>query len=232
MIITPIKTRIFQEGENLLDFILEHIPSLEDWDILVITSKIVALAEWRTFVPQDENEKLEYIKSAGIYIKKTKHVHLSFVAWLPMANAGIDESNGNGKCIMLPKDSYKTAYTLQTFLRGRFGIKNLGIIITDSRTIPFRNGTTWVSLGHTGFEGIRDYRAKLDIYGRPFHYARTNVPDALATAAVHTMWEWDECQPLAIIRDPRITYTDERQDGEDLGIDPEDDMYGPLFLGT
>ena len=38
-----------------------------------------------------------------------------------------------------------------------------------------------------GFDGIRDYVGKLDIFGRPFHYARTNIPDALATAAVHMM---------------------------------------------
>jgi dihydrofolate synthase / folylpolyglutamate synthase len=105
------------------------------------------------------------------------------------ANAGIDESNGDGKCILLPRDSYETAYILWRELREISGIENLGIIITDSRTIPFRNGTTGVSLGHAGFEGIRDYRARLDIFGRPFHYARTNIPDALATAAVHLMGE-------------------------------------------
>jgi dihydrofolate synthase / folylpolyglutamate synthase len=108
---------------------------------------------------------------------------------MPMANAGIDESNGDGKCILLPKDSYETAYTLWDQLRKKYTLKNLGIIITDSRTIPFRNGTTGVSLGHMGFEGIRDYRTKLDIFGRSFHYARTNVPDALGTAAVHLMGE-------------------------------------------
>jgi dihydrofolate synthase / folylpolyglutamate synthase len=229
MIVTPIHTRIFLEWESLIDFIDAYIPTLEDGDILVVTSKIVALAESRTFTPRDDAEKLEYIKRAGIYIRKTKYVHLSLVWGLPIANAGIDESNADGKCILLPEDSYETAYILWRELRARYSIENLGIIITDSRTMPLRVGTTGVSLGHMGFHWLRDYREEKDLFGRPFHFSRTNIPDALATAAVHLMWEWDECQPLAVIKDPHVTYTDERQNGEDLIIEPEDDMYGSLF---
>lgn len=273
MITTPIKTRIFREGENLLDFIEEHIdfchscecrnlrwnlrqdsgtslewqiqeqdfslhskwqkpekPILQDGDILVITSKIVALSESRTFIAHTPEEKLEYIRAESSWYTRTKYVHLTIHDRMPMANAGIDESNGNGKCIMLPRDSYLSAYSLWLQIREKYNIANLGIIISDSRTIPFRNGTTGVSLGHMGFEWIRDYRGKTDIFGRPFHYARTNVPDALATSAVHTMGEWDESQPLAIIRDPHVTYTHDRQNGDTLIIDPEDDMYAPLFI--
>ena len=149
---------------------------------------------------------------------------------MPMANAGIDESNGNGKCIMLPRDSYESAYQMWREIREKYSIANLGIIITDSHTVPFRKGTTGVSLGHIGFEGIRDYIGKPDIFGRLFAFSRANIVDALATSAVHTMGEGDECQPLAVIKNPLVTYTDKRQNGDDLIIDPEDDMYGPLFL--
>lgn len=229
MIVTPIRTRIFLEWESLINFIGEHISSLEDGDILVITSKILALAESRTFTAHTPDEKLEYIRAESSWYARTKYVHLTIHDRMPMANAWIDESNGNGKCILLPRDSYFSAYEIWHQLREKYRINDLGIIISDSRTIPFRNGTTGVSLWHMGFEGIRDYVGKLDIFGRAFHYARTNVPDALATTAVHTMGEWDERQPLAIIRDPHVTYTDERQNGDNLIIDPEDDMYGPLF---
>ena len=142
MIITPIKTRIFLEGESIIDFILEYIPDLEDGDILVITSKIVALAESRTFVASTEEEKLEYVKRESSWYARTKYVHLTIHDRMPMASAGIDESNGNGKCIMLPRDSYESAYQMWREIREKYSIANLGIIITDSRTIPFRNGTT------------------------------------------------------------------------------------------
>lgn len=160
---------------------------------------------------------------------RTKYVHLTMHDGMPMANAGIDESNGNGKCIMLPRDSYKSAHDIWQQLRKYFALEHLGIIITDSRTIPFRMGTIGISLGHAGFEGIRDYVGSPDIFGRPFLFARTNVPDALAVSAVHTMGEGDECQPLAIIEASGCTFNTERQTGENLIIAPEDDMYRPLF---
>jgi F420-0:gamma-glutamyl ligase len=229
MNIEPIKTRIFREGESLLQFIEEYIPIFENGDVLVVTSKIVALAEGRTFVAHTEDEKLEYVKSESSWYARTKYVHLTIHDRMPMANAGIDESNGNGRCIMLPKDSYLSAYEIWLYIKEKYQLANFGIIITDSRTIPFRNGTTGVSLGHAGFDGIRDYRGRPDIFGRTFHYARTNVPDALATAAVHVMGEWDECQPLAMIKDAKVVYSNLKQNGNDLIIDPEDDMYAPLF---
>jgi dihydrofolate synthase / folylpolyglutamate synthase len=126
----------------LLEFILAHIPTLEDGDILVVTSKIIALAESRTFIAHTEDEKIQYIRQESTWYQRTKYVHLTMNHGMPMANAGIDESNGDGKCILLPRDSYETAYTLWDQLRKKYTLKNLGIIITDSRTIPFRNGTT------------------------------------------------------------------------------------------
>ena len=87
MIIIPIKTRIFQEGESLFSFIVEHIPMLEDGDVLVITSKIVALAEGRTFIAHTPEEKIEYIKSESTRYSRTKYVHLTIHDRMPMANA-------------------------------------------------------------------------------------------------------------------------------------------------
>ncbi len=229
MITTAIKTRIFLEWENLFDFIIEHIPKLYEKSILVITSKIVALAESRTFFANTKEEKLEYVKSESTWYAQTKYVHLTMHDGIPMANAGIDESNGNWKCILLPRDSYESALKTWEELREYYGLKQLGIIITDSRTIPFRNGTIGISLWHAGFEWIRDYTGKADIFGRPFLFARTNMPDALAVSAVHTMGEGDECQPLAIIEEWWCTFTSERQIRENLIIAPEDDMYRPLF---
>ena len=57
MKLKTIHTRLFEEGENIERFILEHIPKLGDGSILVVTSKIVALAERRTATPE-EKEKI------------------------------------------------------------------------------------------------------------------------------------------------------------------------------
>ena len=111
---------------------------MQDGDILVITSKIVALAESRTFTARNEEEKIRYIEAESTWHTRTKYVHLSIKDGMPMASAGIDESNGDGKCIMLPENSYESAYHIWLTLREKYLFANLGIIITDSHTVPFR----------------------------------------------------------------------------------------------
>lgn len=101
-----------------------------------------------------------------------------------MASAGIDESNANGKLVLLPKDSFKTARFLRDKLRQKYGVRHLGVLITDSRTTPLRAGVTGVALGYAGFRGVKDYRGTPDIFGRKFKFSRTDVADSLATAAV------------------------------------------------
>ena len=48
MKIIPIKTKVFNENENLLEFILKYIKKIPEGSVLVVTSKIVALSEGRT----------------------------------------------------------------------------------------------------------------------------------------------------------------------------------------
>lgn len=98
---------------------------LPEASILVVTSKIVALAESRIFCASTEEEKLEYVKRESSWYARTKYVHLTMHDGMPMANAGIDESNGNGKCIMLPKNSYESAYLLWEQLREHFSLRQL-----------------------------------------------------------------------------------------------------------
>ena len=90
-----------------------------------MTSKIVALAESRTFHASTDEEKCAYIQSESSWYARTKYVHLTMHDGMPMANAGIDESNGNGKCIMLPKNSYESVYLLWEQLCEHFSLRQL-----------------------------------------------------------------------------------------------------------
>jgi F420-0:gamma-glutamyl ligase len=147
-----------------------------------------------------------------------------------MASAGIDESNANGKVILLPKNSFKSAGYIRKELKKHFKIKNLGILITDSRIFPLRAGIVGVALGYSGFKGVRDYRGKKDIFGRILKFSRTDVADSLATAAVLPMGEGDEKQPIALITDTSIEF-DEKINKNELRINPEEDLYMPFFQG-
>lgn len=228
MHVQAIQTRLFRESEDLIAFIAEHVPSLESGSVLVVTSKIVALAEGRTVVPDGEDAKDRVIQSESDKAVKTKYVWLTVKDGMIMASAGIDESNADGKMILLPKDSFAAADMIRTALRQKYGIADLGVIVTDSHTQPLRAGVTGVALGYAGIKGIRDYRGSKDIFGREFKFSQVNVADSLAAAAVFTMGEGDEKKPLAVITDAPVSFTD-AVDRAEVRIPLEDDMYLPFF---
>jgi len=145
-----------------------------------------------------------------------------------MANAGVDESNANGKIILLPRDSFQTARSLRNYFKHKYNLKNFGVIISDSRSLPLRSGITGVALGYAGFNGLKDYRKELDIFGRPFHFSRVNVADSLATAAVLCMGEGNERRPLALISGFSVQ-SRERINKKELKINIKEDIYGPMF---
>lgn len=228
MIIQPIKTRIFREGENLLAFIARHIPKVPERSVIVVTSKIVSLAEGRTVSATDKKTKVRLIRSESEFALRTKYVWLTIKDGTVMASAGIDESNADDKLILLPKDCFKTTRVLRTQLQKRYGVKKLGVLITDSRTLPLRAGVVGVALGYAGFRGIRNYRGTQDLFGRKFKFSRTDVADGLATAAVLTMGEGSERQPIALVTEPPVEFCD-RINRKELHINIRDDMYRPLF---
>lgn len=228
MIINPIHTRVFIEGESLFSFIVSYLPKLKERTILVVTSKIVALSENRTLIIKNKQTKSEAIKKESQRAIKTKYAWLTIKDGMFMASAGIDESNANGKLILLPKDSFYTARSLRRALIKKYRIKRLGVIITDSRTTPLRSGVVGATLGYAGFKGLKDYRGKPDIFGRPFHFSQVNMADSLAAAAVFVMGEGKEQRPLALISEAEVEFAS-RTKKRELLIDPSDDMYKPLF---
>jgi len=229
MKIKTIKTRVFKENENLVDFILKYVKKLSENSVLVVTSKIVALSEGRTADYENVEEKIKLIKKESNFALKTKYTWLTIKDGMVMANAGIDESNAKGKIILLPNDSFESAKIIRTKLQKKFGIKNLGILITDSRLFPLRAGVVGVALGYSGFRGIRNYIGKKDIFGRVLKMSKTDVADSLATAAVLCMGEGKEQQPIALIINAPIVFTN-KINKKELLINPKKDIYAPLFL--
>ncbi len=229
MKISPIKTRIFLENENLEEFISEYIPVVHEDTIIVITSKIVALSEGRTYDDDSEEAKDTLIQKESEWMLKTKYVWLTLKEGMLVASAGIDRSNANGKLILLPHNSFQTAKRIRDALREKFSLSNLGVLITDSRMLPLRVGALAYAIGYAGFKGVRDNRGKPDIFGRTLEFSQTDVADGLASAAVICMGEGAEQIPLAVITDPPVEWTDDPSDPKELIIPPEDDLYRPFF---
>lgn len=228
MKVKAITTKIFHEREDLIAFIAGNIRRVPERSVVVVTSKIVALAEGRTRIVRSEKEKELLIREESQFAMKTKYTWLTIKDGTVMANAGVDESNADDKIILLPHDSYKAARDMRKKLMKHYGVKELGVLITDSRLLPLRAGVVGVALGYAGFSGVRDYRGTPDIFGRKLKMTRTDIADALATAAVLEMGEGKECRPLALITDATIEFC-EKVNKSELLIPVEEDVYGPMF---
>jgi dihydrofolate synthase / folylpolyglutamate synthase len=228
MIIKPIKTRIFKEGEDLIGFITNYFCRLKEESIVVVTSKIIALSERRTAIVKNVRAQERLIRAESELAIPTKYVWLTIKDGMVMASAGIDESNANGKCVLLPQDSFKSARLLSVALKRKYSLKRLGVLITDSRTVPLRAGVTGVAIGYAGLRGVKDYRGTPDIFGRKFKFSSTNVADSLAAAAVLVMGEGNEQQPLALIEKAPVEFCD-KINHKELCIDIKNDVYQPLF---
>lgn len=225
MRVRAVKTRVFKEGEDVTAFICAHIPKLKERSVLVVTSKIVALAESRT---SPKSQKSRLIREESTWALPTKYGTLTLKDGVLMWNAGIDTSNAAGKIILLPKDSFVAAHAIWKTLRTKYKVKKLGVILSDSRIMPLRAGVVGIALGYAGFKGVKDYRGKKDIFGDTYRVTRTDVADSLATAGVLLMGEGSERQPLAVIEDAPVVFA-EKVSKKEIIVSLEEDMHRPLF---
>ncbi|MCX5783323.1 MAG: coenzyme F420-0:L-glutamate ligase [Elusimicrobia bacterium] len=227
MEVKPVKTRVFKFGENLADFVLSHIKNLPDKSIVAVASKVAAYSENR-FISPTPRAKIKAIKAESDFAIKTSLVWLTIKDGMIMANAGIDESNAQGKIILLPKDSFSVAKNLRKKLIKKFKLKNLGVIITDSSFIPLRAGVIAAALGYSGFRGVKDYRGEKDIFGRTLRMSRVDVADSLATASALVMGEGAEQCPLAVISGAPVKFTSKIIKDE-TKMPLSQDIFGPMI---
>lgn len=228
MIITPKKTKIFQVRDNLFDFIAHEIPKIHEKSILVVTSKIVALAQGR-IVSMDEYDKEDLVRAESKCVMQTPWCLLGYHDGEWSANAGIDESNARDGFILLPRQPMKVARELWVQLRKYHDVSSLGIIITDTRSVPLKKGTLGVAIGYAGFDGLKSYIGKKDMFSRTLRMTCVNAADSLACAAVFAMGEGNEQTPLAVVRDAPVSFWKKNQRAVCLRIDPKKDIYAGIF---
>ena len=239
MIIQPIKTKILQPPQDdLLKIISDSIKSIPEKSIVVVTSKVVSLWQGQC-VPIGQYTKDELTAmEADLYLPRKStpgawcmHTIKNNV-FIP--SAGIDESNADGFYILWPKNLPAATKQLWLWLKKEYRVKNLGIIITDSHTIPLRRGVLGISLAHYGFNPLKDYRDKPDLFGRKFKMAQTNISDGLAAAAVVVMGEGSEATPICMITGiPWVQFVQKPVKSKlpfsSFEIKKKEDMYYPLF---
>jgi len=205
MIVKPITMAVMKPPQDdLLIKIKRARLHLREGDVVAVTSKVVSIWEGRC-ISETQTTKDELVKKeAALYLERKHtpggHALHTITKGIFMRSAGVDASNGNGYFILWPKNPQKSVDGLLRWFKKEYKIKNLGLVITDSRSIPLRRGAIGFALAYAGFAPIYDYRGKPDIFGRKLKVSQANIADALAAAAVLVMGEGNEQTPLAIIR--------------------------------
>lgn len=207
VIVQPIKTRILRPPrDNLLGVIKKSVQKIPERSILVISSKVVSIWQGRCLAKNQVADKKRLILAeADKYLfwkyPLKRQAIITVKNNILIRSAGVDESNAGGFLVLWPKQPNETAKKLQVWLKQSYRLKQIGVIIVDSHSIPLRRGTFGIALGYFGIQPIKDYREKKDLFGRSFRFTQMNIVDALATAGLLAMGEGAENTPMALISD-------------------------------
>jgi putative folate metabolism gamma-glutamate ligase len=237
---TAIKTRLMlPPKDDLLSVILTSVKKIKEKSVLAIASKVVSLDQGRCIPKAKVLHKDDLIKKeANRYLPR--ELSPKGMALLTIKNniliptSGIDESNAGEYYILWPKKPNETAKNIYKILRKKYRLKDFGVIIVDSHTVPLRRGVVGVAVGYYGFYPINDYRGTKDLFGRKFKISTSNIVDSLATSAVMIMGEGKEQTPLVLIEDlPFVKFSERdykpKKKYSSLAIKAKEDIYGPLL---
>lgn len=231
----PAKMGRFDLFEALQSF------AYRDGDILVVSSKFVAMSEGRvvkldSVKPGAEAKRLArklkmdpqlaelVIKESDLIVGGIPGFALAIRKGMMAPNAGIDKSNvPAGHAILYPKNPFASAEMLRQKFQDS-GIK-LGVILADSRLMPTRRGTTGIAIAAAGFEPVEDDRGKKDLFGNTLRVTFRAVADSLATAAVAVMGESSESLPAVVVRGFNVTWTDRKLSWKDMAVPAKRDIY-------
>jgi len=210
---TPKKSAPFNLGE-LVDASVGS--ELLDGDILVVSSKFIAVSEGRvvelrTVVPSDHAASVSkrlnispelcelVIRESDDVIGGVSGFMLTLKEGLLTPNAGLDKSNiEHGKVVLYPRNPLESAATLVEEVRFRRGVE-IGVVVSDSRLMPTRKGTVGVALAAAGMDAIVDLRGKPDLFGNVLKVTSQAVADDLCSGAQVVMGEANESVPIVLV---------------------------------
>lgn len=237
MEIFAIKThKITKKDTSIFSILDRYLPRLKERTIVAVTSKIVALCEGRVRDPKTIDKEKLIMQEAEYYLPRTSNkynVMPTIKNGIIAFSSGVDESNANGLFVLWPLNPQKSANEIRSYLQKKFGVKNLGVIITDTTSMPLRRGQMGIMIGYSGFAALKSYIGKEDIFKSKLKMTKASVTDALAIASVLVMGEGKEQTPLAIIEDvPFVQFCSRNPSKKELAelhIALEDDLYAPLL---
>lgn len=230
----PLKSQKISPNDDLLlafQSALESAnESIKERDIIVIASKAVSYSQGRLVRVKDKSEFRELVKKEADVVLDEDEMVITLKNRVLIPNAGIDNSNTpKGKAILWPKDPFGSARALREKLKDKFGLRKVGVLISDSHCQPLRMGTSGIAIGWAGFYGVQDVRGQKDLFGKKMTYTQIAVADDLASAANVLMGETDASVPFVIVRNAPVEFTDKPFSEEDYFIGPGECIYRGLY---
>lgn len=237
MEIIPFRIDILKPPQDdLLSKIKSSPLSLKEHDVVAVSSKVVSIWQGRcvlkSTITKDELTK----KEAEMFLERSETpggaVMHTITNGVLIPSAGIDPFGDY--FVLWPEKPQETAEKLLEWFKKEYGIKNLYLVITDSRSHPLRQGVTGFALAWAGFAPLHDGRNRKDLLGATSGGSQVNLPDSIAAAAVLAMGEANEQTPLARLRD--VPYLSEQDPGlaqkEEFEISMEKDIFAPFLKGV
>jgi len=235
----------FDLSKAVIRAVYECGEEFRDGDIVAVSSKFVSMSKGRLVRLSDVRvtdrgrrlaEKFKMSCELAELVLTEAEAILGGVEGFALAlkngviapNAGIDRSNiPKGYVSLYSEDFFKDAEELRRSLAEEVG-RRVGVVITDSRLMPLRRGTTGLAVGVAGFEPLRDERGKRDLFGNVLKVTQRAMADQIAAGAQLIMGEGDEGVPVVIVRASNGTpwvITDRRVGVESLTVAYDECIY-------
>ena len=207
---------LIHAGDDLPSIICENI-ELQDRDIVIIASTVVAKAEGEIFRLEDISPGKVALEIAARNGKDARFIQavlsrsrevlvekpfmlVTTLAGHTCVNAGVDDSNiEDGFLLFPPVNPDASASRLGQELE-KFSGKELSVIVTDTNGRAFKIGQTGAAIGIYKIKPIKRWIGEKDLFGRVLEITEEAVADELAGAANLLMGEGAGGIPVVVIR--------------------------------
>ncbi|WP_164999278.1 coenzyme F420-0:L-glutamate ligase [Methanohalophilus profundi] len=222
---------LVKPGDDIAAMICERA-ALEDGDVLVIASTIIAKAENELFSLEDitpsacaigigkrddKDPRLvqavldrcsECFVESPVMLVQSDRAHVCI-------NAGVDDSNVENDLLAdLPQDADASARSIGQRVEEITGCR-VAVVVTDTNGRAFRLGQTGVAIGLYHATPIYYWRGKKDLFGYEMQISEEAVADEVAAAANLLMGEGSGGNPVVVVRGIPL-FTEEKTSARQL----------------